>query len=61
MTFLVLTKQFLQFLLYDQVSEFKQKLNVALDTLQVISETVFTGQMTQRTASKHWRKQYYQV
>jgi len=29
---------------------------VPLDTLYVISETIFTGQMTQPTASKHWRK-----
>jgi len=30
--------------------------NVPLNTLQVISVTVFTGQMTQLTVSKHWRK-----
>ena len=30
--------------------------NVPLNTLQVISGTVFAGQMTQPTVSKHWRK-----
>ena len=30
--------------------------NVPLNTLQVISGTIFTGQMTKPTVSKHWRK-----
>jgi len=34
----------------------EQRFNVPLDTLYVISGTIFTGQMTQPTASKHWRK-----
>ena len=32
------------------------RLNVALNTSQVISGTVFTGQMTKATTSKHLRK-----
>jgi len=32
------------------------RLNVPLHTLQVISGTIFTGQMTKPTVSKHWRK-----
>jgi len=33
-----------------------KKLNAQLDTLQVILGTTFTGQMTQPTLLKHWRK-----
>ena len=32
------------------------RFNVPLDTLQAISGTIFTGQMTKPTVSKHWRK-----
>jgi len=34
----------------------EQRFNVPLDTILVISGTIFTGQMTQPTASKNWRK-----
>jgi len=37
------------------VSEWAE-FNVSLDSLQVISGTIFTGQVTQPTASKRWRK-----
>ena len=30
--------------------------NIPLDTLYVISGTIFTGQVTKPTVSKHWRK-----
>ena len=30
--------------------------NIPLDTYQVISGTIFTGQMTKPTVSQHWRK-----
>jgi len=35
------------------------RLNVPLNTLYVISGTIFTGHMTKPTVSKYWRKPFF--